>query len=152
MYHRLLIFCTKLYIGMMYRGMHFQIHRTSTSCLPRSWSFSNTVLLYNIFCHIILSNYLTQSTDILQEALYSYHVSWYAFSDSSDIYFLFTKNLEFFIYSTHIHFFRNIILSNYWWQATDILHEALYRYGVLWDAFSDSSDIYFLFAENLEFL
>ena len=47
--------------------------------------------------------------------------------------------------------FRHIILSNYISQATDILHEALYRYDVSWDAFSDSSDIYFLFAENLEF-
>ena len=46
--------------------------------------------------------------------------------------------------------FRNIILSNYVSQAIDILQEASYRFGVSWDAFSDSSDIYFLFAEDLE--
>ena len=84
----------KLYIGMMYREMRFQIHRTSTSYLPRTWSFSNTVLLYNIFRHIFLSNYLSPLTDILHEALNKYDVSWDAFADSSDIYFLFAENLE----------------------------------------------------------
>ena len=47
--------------------------------------------------------------------------------------------------------FRHIILSNHISWDADILHEALYRYDVSWDAFSDSSDIYFLFAEDLEF-
>ena len=72
-YHRLLIFCMKLYIGMMYCGMHFQIHRTSTFCLPRTFSY--IVPIYNIFRNIILSNYVSQATDILHEVLYRYDVS-----------------------------------------------------------------------------
>ena len=44
----------------------------------------------------------------------------------------------------------NMILSNYKSWATDILHVALYtRYGELWDAFSESIDIYYLFSKNL---
>ena len=34
-YRSLLIFCIKLHIGMLYCGMPFEIHPTSTSCLPR---------------------------------------------------------------------------------------------------------------------
>ena len=79
---------------------------------------------------------------------------WDLFLDLSYIYFLFDENLKFCIYSSHIqYFFRNIILSNYMYisQASYILHVALYRYGVFWDAFSHPSDIHFLFTENSEF-
>ena len=31
----LLIFCIKIHIGKLYCGMNFEIHLTSTSCLPR---------------------------------------------------------------------------------------------------------------------
>jgi hypothetical protein len=38
---------------------------------------------------------------------------------------------------------------NYSWQKSDILSQASYRYAILWEAFLDPSDFYFLFAEEL---
>jgi hypothetical protein len=45
------------------------------------------------------------------------------------------------------HIFRRIFLSNCWWQKSDILSQASYRYTILWVAFLDPSDSYFLFAD-----
>jgi hypothetical protein len=47
--------------------------------------------------------------------------------------------------------FRHIFLSNYWWQKSDIWSQALYRYVILWEAFLDLSDSYFLFADLVGF-
>ena len=43
--------------------------------------------------------------------------------------------------------FRRIFLSNCWWQKSDIWSQASYRYTILWVAFLDPSDSYFLFAD-----
>ena len=43
--------------------------------------------------------------------------------------------------------FRRIFLSNCWWQKSDIWSQASYRYAILWVAFLDLSDSYFLFAD-----
>jgi hypothetical protein len=40
--------------------------------------------------------------------------------------------------------FRRIFRS-YWWQESDIWSQASYRYAILWEAFLDPSDSYFLF-------
>jgi hypothetical protein len=48
-----------------------------------------------------------------------------------------------------MHIFRRIILSN--WQESDIWSQALYRYVILWEAFLDPSDSYFLFADLVGF-
>jgi hypothetical protein len=42
----------------------------------------------------------------------------------------------------------HIFLSNYWWQESDIWSQVSYRYAILWEAFLDPSDSYFLFAEE----
>jgi hypothetical protein len=47
--------------------------------------------------------------------------------------------------------FRRIFLSNYWWQKSDIWSPASYRYVILWEAFLDPSDSYFLFADLVGF-
>jgi hypothetical protein len=47
--------------------------------------------------------------------------------------------------------FRSIFLSNCWWQKSDIWSQASYRYTILWVAFSDSLDSYFLFADLVGF-
>ena len=47
--------------------------------------------------------------------------------------------------------FRRIFLSNYWWQKSDIWSQASYRYAILWEAFLDPSDSYFLFADLVGF-
>jgi hypothetical protein len=46
--------------------------------------------------------------------------------------------------------FRHIFLSNYRWQKSDIWSQASYRYAILWVAFLDPSDSYFLFADFVD--
>ena len=43
--------------------------------------------------------------------------------------------------------FRRIFLGNYQWQKSDIWSQASYRYAILWVAFLDLSDSYFLFVD-----
>jgi hypothetical protein len=47
--------------------------------------------------------------------------------------------------------FRLIFLSNCWWQKYDIWSQASYRYTILWVAFLDPPDSYFLFADLVGF-
>ena len=47
--------------------------------------------------------------------------------------------------------FRRIFLSNYGWQESDIWSQASYRYAILWEAFLDLSDSYFLFVDLVGF-
>ena len=47
--------------------------------------------------------------------------------------------------------FRRFYLSNCWWQKSDIWSRASYRYTILWVAFLDPSDSYFLFADLVGF-
>ena len=47
--------------------------------------------------------------------------------------------------------FHRIFLSNCWWQKFDIWSQASYRYTILWEAFLDPSDSYFLFANLVGF-
>jgi hypothetical protein len=47
--------------------------------------------------------------------------------------------------------FRRIFLSNYRWQKSDIWSQPSYRYAILWVAFLDPSDSYFLFADIVGF-
>ena len=48
-------------------------------------------------------------------------------------------------------FVQDIFLSNCWWQKSDIWSQASYRYTILWEAFLDPSDSYFLFADLVGF-
>ena len=47
--------------------------------------------------------------------------------------------------------FHRIFLSNCWWQKSDIWSQTSYRYTILWVAFLDPSDSYFLFADLVGF-
>jgi hypothetical protein len=47
--------------------------------------------------------------------------------------------------------FRRFYLSNCWWQKSDIWSRASYRYTILWVAFLDPSDSYYLFANLVGF-
>ena len=47
--------------------------------------------------------------------------------------------------------FRRTFLSNCWCQKSDIWSQASYRYTILWVAFLDPSDSYFLFADLVGF-
>jgi hypothetical protein len=116
--------------------------------------FADLVDLYthwtymHIFCHIFLSNYWWQRSDIWSQASYRYPISWEAFLDSSDSYFLFADLVGFYTHWTYMHIFRHIFLSNYWWQKSDNWSQASYRYPISWEAFLDLSDSYFLFAKE----
>jgi hypothetical protein len=102
----------------------------------------------HIFRHIFLSNYWWQRFDIWSQASYRYPISWEAVLDPSDSYFLFAELVGFYTHWTYMHIFHHIFLSNYWWQKSDIWSQASYRYPILWEAFLDPSDSYFLFAEE----
>ena len=56
-----------------------------------------------------------------------------------------------FIIHLYMHIFHRIFLSNYWWQKSDIWSQASYRYTILWVAFLDPSDSYFLLADFVDF-
>jgi hypothetical protein len=47
--------------------------------------------------------------------------------------------------------FRHIFLNNCWWQKSNIWSQASYRYTILWVAFLDPSDSYFLFVDLVGF-
>jgi hypothetical protein len=69
------------------------------------------------------------------------------FFDPSDSYFLFADLVGFYTHWTYMH----IILSNYWWQKSDIWSQASCRYPISWEVFLDPSDSYFLFADFVDF-
>ena len=45
---------------------------------------------------------------------------------------------------------QDIFLSNYRWQKSGIWSQASYRYAILWVAFLNPSDSYFLFADFVD--
>ena len=108
------------------------------------------LFVYAHFHRIFLSNYWWQESDIWSQASYRYLISWEAFLNPSDSYFLFADFIDFYTHWTYtcMLIFRRIFLSNCWWQKSDIWSQASYRYSILWVAFLDPSDSYFLFAEE----
>ena len=74
----------------------------------------------DIFRHTFLSNCWWQKSDIWSQASYRYPISWEAFLDPSDSYFLFADFVDFYTRWTYMLIFRRIFLSNYWWQESDI--------------------------------
>ena len=78
----------------------------------------------HIFRHIFLSNYWWLRSDIWSQASYMYPISWEAFLDPSDSYFLFADFVDIYTHWTYILYmsiFSHIFLSNYWWQKSDII-------------------------------
>ena len=104
-----------------------------------------------IFCRIFLSNYWLQKSDIWSHSSYRYPISWEAFLNPSDSYFLFADFVDFYTHWTYMLIFRHIFLSNYWWQKSDVWSQASYRYHISWEAFLNPSDSYFLFADFVDF-
>ena len=83
----------------------------------------------NIFRHIFLSNYWWQKSDIWSQASHRYAISWEAFLEPSDSYFLFADLVGFYPHWTYMHIF----LNNYWWQKSGIWSQASYRYLISWE-------------------
>jgi hypothetical protein len=105
----------------------------------------------HMFRHIFLSNYWWHKSDIWSQASYRYPILWEAFLDPSDSYFLFAVFVDFDTHWTCMLIFRHIFLRKYWWQKSDISSQASYKYPILWEAFFDPSDSYFLFADLVGF-
>ena len=103
------------------------------------------------FSSNFFSNCWWQKSDFWSQASYRYTISWEAFLDPSDSYFLFADLVGFYTHWTYMHIFRHIFLSNYRWQKSDIWSQASYRYPISWEAFLDPSDSYFLFANFVDF-
>jgi hypothetical protein len=110
-----------------------------------------TFNIMHIFCRIFLSNYWWQESDIRSQASYRYAILWEAFLDPSDSCFLFADLVGFYTHWTYMHIFRQIFISNYWWQKSDIWSQASYRYAISWEVFLDPSYSYFLFADLVGF-
>ena len=106
----------------------------------------------SVFRRTFFSNCWWQKSDIWSQASYRYTILWVAFLDPSDFYFLFADLVGFYTHWTYMHIFRHIFLSSYWWQESDIWSQASYMYAILWEAFLDPSDSYFLFADLVGFL
>ena len=70
----------------------------------------------DIFRRIFLNNCWWQKSDIWSQASYRYPISWKAFLDPPDSYFLFADFVDFYTHLTYIciYIFRSIFLSNYW--------------------------------------
>ena len=83
----------------------------------------------NIFRHIFLSNYWWQKSDIWSQASHRYAISWKAFLEPSDCYFLFADLGGFYPHWTYMHIF----LNNYWRQKSGLWSPALYRYPISWE-------------------
>ena len=79
--------------------------------------------------HIFLSNYWWQKSDIWSQASHRYAISWEAFLEPSDSYFLFADLVGFYPHWTYMHIF----LNNYWWQKSGIWSQASYRYPISWE-------------------
>jgi hypothetical protein len=65
----------------------------------------------HIFRRIFLSSYWWQESDIWSQASYMYPISWVAFLDPSDSYFLFADFVDFSTHWTYMFIFRRIFLS-----------------------------------------
>jgi hypothetical protein len=120
----------------------------------------------HIFRHIFLSNYWWQKSCIWSQASYRYPISWEASLNPSDSYFLFADFIDF---STHICSMCIKIkkvgkqeVGIRWVQkrfprygvpiwSLYIWSQASYKYPISWEAFSDPSDSYFLFADFVDF-
>ena len=141
------------------KKIHFLSLSKLTVIIPRSpkgegvYRFTSVRLsvlpsVQDIFRRIFLSNCWWQKSDIWSQASYKYTILWVAFLDPSDSYFLFADLVGFYTHWTYMHIFRQIFLSNYWWQRSDIWSPASYMYPISWEVFFDPSDSYFLFAEE----
>ena len=143
-----------------------RMHRT------RDWVFSNFFIIIppapgrgrgvyyftsvcpsvqDIFRRIFLSNCWWQKSDIWSQASYRYTILWVALLDPSDSYFLFADLVDFYTHWTYMLIFCHILLSNYWWQKSDIWSQASYRYSITWEALLDPSDSYVLFVDFADF-
>jgi hypothetical protein len=88
---RNLIFRHKLHIGTPFCGKRFFDPSDSYFLFADLVGFYTHLTYMHIFRHIFLSNYWWHESDIWSQASYWYPISWEAFLDPSDSYFLFAE-------------------------------------------------------------
>jgi hypothetical protein len=87
------------------------------SAINSCWEKCDEKLVFiHIERHIFLSNYWQQKSDIWSQGSYRYPISWEAFLDPSDSYFLIANFVDFDTHWTYMLIFRRIFLSNYLWS------------------------------------
>jgi hypothetical protein len=105
----------------------------------------------------VLSNYWWQRSDIWSQASYRYPISWEAFLDPSDSYFLFADLVGLYTHWTYMYRICTFFVTFFSATIDDrdlIFGHKLHihcRYPILWEAFLDPSDSYFLFADLVGF-
>jgi hypothetical protein len=109
----------------------------------------------DIFRRIFLSNCWWQKSDIWSQASYRYTISWEAFLDPSDSYFLFADLAGFYTHWRYMHIFRHIFLSNlpplFGKQEVGIwrVKKRFPRYGVpIWSLWSNIRSLPSIVAEK----
>ena len=122
--------------------------KITTSCLPTLLIFIHIEHICSFFITFFSATIDGRNLIFWSQASYRYPISWEAFLDPSDSYFLFADFVDFYTHWTYMLIFRRIFLSNYWWQRSDIWSQASYRYHLSWETFLDPSDSCFLFAEE----
>ena len=73
----------------------------------------------NIFRHIFLSNYWWQKSYIWSQASHRYAISWEAFLEPSDSYFLFADLVGFYPHWTH--FSQQLLMAEIWYLVTSFI-------------------------------
>jgi hypothetical protein len=80
------------------------------------------------YIHIFLSNYWWQKSDIWSQASYRYPISWEAFLDPSDSYFLFADFVDFYTHLTYIcictffvAFSKQLLMTGIWYLVTSFI-------------------------------
>jgi hypothetical protein len=146
-----LIFGHKLHIGTPYRGKRFWTHQIPTSCLPTLLIFIHIEHICSCFVAFFSAN--IDGRNLIFRHMLHIGTPFYGkrLFNPSDSYFLFADLVGFYTHLTYMHIFRHIFLSNYWWHESDIWSQASYWYPILWEAFLDRSDSYFLFADFVDF-
>jgi hypothetical protein len=81
--------------NIYYCKMHtFNLIKTRWTLFADLVGFYTHWTYVHIFRHIFLSNYWCQKSDILLQASYRYPISWEAFLNPSDSYFLFADRVQ----------------------------------------------------------
>jgi hypothetical protein len=118
----------------------------------------------DIFRRIFLSNYWCQISDIWSQASYRYAILWETFLDPSDQNRQTgSRNLTdpktlptlWYTYMTLVTKYQISAINSYWKKCDEKYlgrtEGRSYRYTIMWVAFLDPSDSYFLFADFVDF-
>jgi hypothetical protein len=97
-----LVVTSFIYVCLIVRSVFGPVRFLLPVCRLSWFLYTLNIYRMHIFRHIFLSNYWWQRSDIWSQASYRYPISWEAFLNPSDSYFLFADC--WFLYTLNIHF------------------------------------------------